>query len=122
MSQDSDFDSMMKRAGVRRLNPEGSAAPTGDAARSRTVRRRAGETKAANPTAAAAVAPAAPVVPDRSAEIAELEVLNTEIRSEAFYALRGQTKCFEEMAQQYENRAREVCEEEVQGCQSRAEL
>jgi len=78
MSQESDFDSMMKKAGVHRLNPEGSAAPTEDAARIRTVRRRAGETKAANPTAASSAAPA---VADRSAEIEALEVRVRELEA-----------------------------------------
>lgn len=77
MSQDSDFDDVMKKAGVRRLNPEGSAAPSDDAARTRTVRRRAGEAKAANPTAAAS----APAVPDRTAEIAALEVRVAELEA-----------------------------------------
>jgi hypothetical protein len=90
MPQDPDFDNLMKKAGVRRLNPEGSAAPTQDASRPRTVRRKAGETKAANPTATAPVA-AAPVVPDRSAEIAELEarVASLEAALEAEKAARG---------------------------------
>jgi hypothetical protein len=67
MSKESDFDNLMKKAGVRPLTPEGSAAPGGEAVRPRTVRRRAGEARAANPTS---TAPAAAAGPDRTAELA----------------------------------------------------
>jgi hypothetical protein len=78
MSQDPDFDNMMKQAGVRPLSPEGSAAPTEDAARPRTVRRRAGEAKAPRATDTAP----APAGPDRSAEIAALQARVSELEVE----------------------------------------
>lgn len=77
MSKDSDFDDMMRKAGVRRLNPEGSAAPQAGAAGTRTVRRRAGEERASNPTAAT---PAA--VPDRSAEVKALQSKVAELEAQ----------------------------------------
>jgi hypothetical protein len=77
MSQDPDFDKMMKQAGVRRLSPEGSAVPTEDAARPRTVRRRAGEVRAAR------ASDSAPGLagPDRSAEIATLQARVAELEA-----------------------------------------
>lgn len=85
MTQDPDFDNAMKQAGVRRLSPEGSAAPTEDAARPRTVRRRAGEAKAPRATDSASA------VPDRSAEIATLEARVAELEAALAAETAGRT-------------------------------
>jgi len=69
-ASDSDFDSMMRKVGVKRLKPDGSADPSKSGERTRTVRRRAGDTRAAKTASAVSAAPAAA---DRSAEVDALK-------------------------------------------------